>query len=513
MSFGFEARPCASALTVLSVVATVVAAPSPAMAAKKKKAVNARTVNGLKASKTPKPNQLVALDKNAKLPLSVFPTSLISTLSGASGVSGASGASGVSGASGASGATGPQGPQGPKGDTGTVDTSSFYTKGQSDGRFLQVNPAARQDPPATPAGAAAVWVRPTNTAGGSSKISEFKVGNDGGLLAAGELGVGAIPATGCGYRLMWHPSKAAFRAGSPGGCPATATTWDDASTGFYSWAGGNATTASAFGAFAFGDGSTASGTEAVAFGSGNTSSGTISFTEGASNKAEGFASTAIGFTNRATGQGANALGYRVGAIGDYSTALGYRAVTASGCPASGVCDLTTIPTANGFDGAFVWGDESTTNTVAATAHNQWTARAAGGFRLFTNAGLTTGCTLPAGSGVFACTSDRNAKRDFRPVKGASVLERLASVPITTWRYKTEDASIRHMGPMAQDFRRAFNLGFDDKHIGSIDEDGVNMAAIKELYDTSKDQQRQLHDQRTQIAQLQRQVAALAAAKR
>lgn len=47
------------------------------------------------------------------------------------------GARGVAGAPGPVGPQGPQGPQGPKGDTGTVDTSNFYTKADSDGRFEQ----------------------------------------------------------------------------------------------------------------------------------------------------------------------------------------------------------------------------------------------------------------------------------------------------------------------------------------------------------------------------------------
>lgn len=52
---------------------------------------------------------------------------------------GAPGAPGVPGADGAAGPQGPQGPQGPKGDkgdTGTVDTSNFFTKAQSDARYL-----------------------------------------------------------------------------------------------------------------------------------------------------------------------------------------------------------------------------------------------------------------------------------------------------------------------------------------------------------------------------------------
>jgi predicted nucleic acid-binding Zn-ribbon protein len=35
--------------------------------------------------------------------------------------------------------------------------------------------------------------------------------------------------------------------------------------------------------------------------------------------------------------------------------------------------------------------------------------------------------------------------------------------------------------MAQDFRAAFGLGDDDKHISSLDEDGIALAAIKALH--------------------------------
>jgi hypothetical protein len=44
----------------------------------------------------------------------------------------------VQGPTGPQGPKGDTGPQGPKGDTGTVDTSSFFTKTESDGRFLAI---------------------------------------------------------------------------------------------------------------------------------------------------------------------------------------------------------------------------------------------------------------------------------------------------------------------------------------------------------------------------------------
>jgi uncharacterized protein YceH (UPF0502 family) len=64
--------------------------------------------------------------------------------------------------------------------------------------------------------------------------------------------------------------------------------------------------------------------------------------------------------------------------------------------------------------------------------------------------------------------------------GEELLSRLRSVPVTSWNYKTQDAAIRHMGPMAQDFRAAFGLGESELMINSVDIDGVNMAAAQAL---------------------------------
>jgi len=57
---------------------------------------------------------------------------------------------------------------------------------------------------------------------------------------------------------------------------------------------------------------------------------------------------------------------------------------------------------------------------------------------------------------------------------------VATLPIERWSYKSE-RGVRHVGPMAQDFYAAFRVGEDDKHITSIDEDGVALSAIKALH--------------------------------
>ena len=67
------------------------------------------------------------------------------------------------------------------------------------------------------------------------------------------------------------------------------------------------------------------------------------------------------------------------------------------------------------------------------------------------------------------------------VRGSEVLEKLAELPISTWNYKGEDPSVRHMGPMAQDFFATFGLGGDDKTINLLDANGVVMVAIQALY--------------------------------
>ena len=67
------------------------------------------------------------------------------------------------------------------------------------------------------------------------------------------------------------------------------------------------------------------------------------------------------------------------------------------------------------------------------------------------------------------------------VDGAEVLEKLASLPISSWNYIGDDPSVRHLGPMAQDFAKAFGLGADERLISGIDAQGVAMVAIQALY--------------------------------
>lgn len=96
-----------------------------------------------------------------------------------------------------------------------------------------------------------------------------------------------------------------------------------------------------------------------------------------------------------------------------------------------------------------------------------------------------GVPIPQGQAIcfegICPVSDRNLKREFAPVDTDDVLERLATVPVTTWSYRAEDPSIRHLGPMAQDFKDTFGVGASEEFIFQVDADGVALASIQALH--------------------------------
>jgi hypothetical protein len=91
----------------------------------------------------------------------------------------------------------------------------------------------------------------------------------------------------------------------------------------------------------------------------------------------------------------------------------------------------------------------------------------------------TGARLTDG-GVWMDNSDRNAKENFTPVDPRDILDRVTSLPVQQWNYKTEGPDVRHIGPVAQDFYQAFHTGDDDKHLAALDSAGVALAAMQGL---------------------------------
>jgi endosialidase-like protein/trimeric autotransporter adhesin len=289
-------------------------------------------------------------------------------------------------------------------------------------------------------------------------LGAYNFGNINGFVAEGTLNSGAsIGTPGPGTRMLWYPRKAAFRAGQ-----AEQDQWDDANTGKWS--------------IALGLDPQATQDASVALGMFTRSFGEASLAAGKSTFATGAHSFAMGNFANATNADTVAMGQSVTASGVSSVAMGHN-VTASG---SNTVALGHNASTNNLAGSFVFGDNSTATLVMPAAANQFVVRAAGGMTFYSNAGMTAGVSLAAGDGAWTTLSDRRMKTNFRALDGEEVLAKLARIPILEWNYITQDTSIRHVGPMAQDFRAAFGLGEDDRHINTLDPDGVSLKAIQAL---------------------------------
>jgi hypothetical protein len=280
----------------------------------------------------------------------------------------------------------------------------------------------------------------------------------------------------------------------------------------------------------------------VAGGQNNTASGLWStVTAGAANSASGdFATVGGGGHNLASGYGAtvagggglyfdgesagNQAGARWSTVGGgaLNAALGTNSTVGGGSYNIARGEHATIP--GGFAnhaegaysfaagenasadhaGAFVWADSSFV-ALHSTTTNQFTARAAGGVRLFTDANATTGAELAPGSGTWSSLSDRNAKENFAAADPREILDKVAALPMTSWNYKAQDAKVRHLGPMAQDFHAAFGLGENDRTITTVDADGVALAAIQGL---NAKLEEELKAKDARIARLERRLAEI-----
>jgi hypothetical protein len=296
-----------------------------------------------------------------------------------------------------------------------------------------------------------------------------------------------------------------------------------------------------FGAVIGGVGNTTGGQEAVAMGYRSTANGPFS--------------VATGFRTTATGDAAMAMGNQSVASGDYSTALGLRSVAGGFASVA----LGYKAYANHADG-FVWADGSSEDFIS-TADDQFLIRAAGGVGIGLNnpaaalhvasagnspqmqitqntSGNSTrlrmnvsgspfwemdvsGGAAPAlqfwnstlrmavdyngnvTAKTFTPSSDRNLKGNFLPVNAGDILEKVAALPLTEWNFKEE--TTKHIGPMAQDFYAAFGVGADDKHIATVDADGVALAAIQGL---NQKLTSELQRKETELTELKQQLKQL-----
>ena len=259
--------------------------------------------------------------------------------------------------------------------------------------------------------------------------------------------------------------------------------------------GGYTNVASGVGAFIGGGGD-----DGVTY-AGNVASGNASVVAGGlhNSATNSYATIGGGAYNVA---GGGPFGSTTVAGGANNTASAANATVGGGYVNTASTEGATVPggeqnTASGFvsfaagfqanaknDGAFVWADDSGFKFSSTTA-NQFRVRTTGGAAFVTaidsSGNVTAGVHLLSGDTAWSSISDKNAKKNFQPVNGEAVLEKLAAIPVEKWNYKWEaDTNTLHIGPMAQDFIAAFYPGRDDKGISTLEFDGVELAAIQGL---------------------------------
>jgi len=331
------------------------------------------------------------------------------------------------------------------------------------------------------------------------------------------------PLTKAERRLMWYPEQAAFRVGLVNSYGATY--WDKQHIGNYSFSAGEntrasgeysiamnmATTAIGDGAVALGNNGAATGNQSIAFngtamkvgaaaiGSGAQATGDDAIALGPSSIAAGGASITIGpsITN---GSSAVAIGLQNSATGHYSIAIGKNARTAGQHGSMVLSDASA---------GFSW------DSTYATTANQLSIRGANGIRMFTNPTLSSGVELSAGAGGWSVISDRRKKENLQAIGAAeaeSILQKVATIPISRWNYKSQPTTQLHIGPMAQDFHAAFQLNGigNDTTINTVDIDGVTMAAIQALNRRTTALQSGVNDLTGELAAMDQRLTALEA---
>jgi hypothetical protein len=150
------------------------------------------------------------------------------------------------------------------------------------------------------------------------------------------------------------------------------------------------------------------------------------------------------------------------ARGEYATIPGGFKNAAAGIGSFAAGTLADART----NGAFVWSDDSSASQLHSNEPYQFLARASGGFLLYSNAAATSGVELKPNAGAWGNLSDRTLKTGVVPL--------------------------------------------DDRHITTIDEDGIALAAIKALHAENAGLHAENASLRDRLAALERRVDALVA---
>ncbi len=203
---------------------------------------------------------------------------------------------------------------------------------------------------------------------------------------------------------------------------------------------------------------------------------------GVFNAASGYASITLGGdSNTASGSTAIAAGNRANATHNFSFIVN---LAGSGNFYSSAANQFAVKATS-----FYFGGPSATS-----------ADVASGALISTS----TGAYLSSG-GTWTNSSDIALKDNLRPVAAKDVLRAVKDLPVYEWNYRAEDERVRHIGPTAQDFAARFSVGADNKHIATVDADGVALAAIQGLAQVVEEQRALLAHQQKELEALRERI--------
>ena len=150
--------------------------------------------------------------------------------------------------------------------------------------------------------------------------------------------------------------------------------------------------------------------------------------------------------------------------------------------------------------------------ITAQTTESWSGSANGSQLLFST--TANGTTSPVvrfeirqngdifANGALAHASSRELKENFAHPDPQEILQRVVDLPVTYWNYRKDEPSLRHIGPTAEDFYAAFQVGNDQRSIAVNDSLGVALAAIKGLYETLEGRDLEIAELKTRLAALE-----------
>jgi hypothetical protein len=224
-------------------------------------------------------------------------------------------------------------------------------------------------------------------------------------------------------------------------------------------------------------------------GPGHTNSGTSAFVAGENGVATGSHTTvAGGLDNVAAGAYSAAGGGRANSVqGDYSVIPGGAGNTVTGAAPVSMAFGDGVYVDNAFRVIFF---DGITSGRFGLNRDLFDGGINHPIHVGTDGSNGNGAHLTAG-GVWTNGSSRIFKDRFESLNRGVLLDKVSALPIQAWCYRGSDE--RHVGPMAEDFAAAFDVGTtnpegkrESRYLAAGDVAGVSLAAVQALIEEIKE---------------------------